>query len=138
MTREGTSLLKDQQKTENTSPGCVRFPVQALPWAVALSGLSALRPESDLRTGSQTAPSRRFQATGRFQRIPALRIARNKSLAAASSLGEAAPRLDDLPNDRCRLSKAFIVWIIFWIAGGKANIGTTCSQARCQTGTIAG
>ena len=39
---------------------------------VALSGLSALRPESDLRTGSQTAPSRRSTqwvfASGRRRR----------------------------------------------------------------------
>ena len=42
---------------------------------------------------------------GRFQRMPALRIARNKSFVAASSLGKLPRVLVILRSHRCRLSR---------------------------------
>jgi len=53
-------------------------------------------------------PIAAVQPTGRFQRVPALRIARYYSLVAASSLGKLPRVLMILHNDRCRLSSAFV------------------------------
>jgi len=83
---------------------------------IALSGLSGKRPESDPRTGLQTAPSRRSSQQGAARGPPAFRIARNSNLAAISSLEELPRALMSLRNARCRLSIALFVSIILRMA----------------------
>ena len=70
--------------------------------AVAASALAEAGKLSSNRIANW--PIAAVQSTGRFQRMPAFRIAGNSSLVAASSLGKMSRVLMILRNNRCRLS----------------------------------
>ena len=61
------------------------------------------------------APAAAVHSTGLRQWTPALRIARNRSFVAASSLGKLPRALMILRNDRCRLSSAYERFVAAWL-----------------------